>query len=170
MDPFAGIGDSVFNVMMNTIIGSITGSLALSGNLIALPLIGFVWAMIMLFAVKRPLFWGGYNSGVAIVEKFGDQLSRLTNAASVLGVTVVGSLVPTVIKIQTGLVMKTGKVSTNVQTDMLDKIMPSLLPVLATFIIYKLLDSKKWTPTKCIFLVIVFALVCSYFGILTVPK
>lgn len=120
MDPFAGIGDSVFNVMMNTIIGSITGSLALSGNLIAPPLIGFVWAMIMLFAVKRPLFWGGYNSGVAIVEKFGDQLSRLTNAASVLGVTVVGSLVPTVIKIQTGLVMKTGKVSTNVQTDMLD--------------------------------------------------
>lgn len=170
MGPFAGIGDSVFNVMMNTIIGSITGSLALSGNLIAPPLIGFVWAMIMLFAVKRPLFYGGYNSGIAIVERFGDQLSRLTDAASVLGITVVGSLIPTVIKIQTGLQMKTGKVVTHVQADMLDKIMPALLPILATFIIYKLLDSKKWTPTKCIFLVIAFSLICAFFGILTVPQ
>ncbi|AMV62181.1 PTS system mannose/fructose/sorbose family transporter subunit IID [Pediococcus damnosus] len=170
MGPFAGIGDSIFNVMLNTIIGSITGSLALSGNLVAPVLIGFVWAMIMLFGVKRPLFWGGYNSGIAIVDKFGDQLSRLTDAASVLGVTVVGSLIPTVIKIQTGLTMKTGKVSTNIQSGMLDQIMPALLPVVATFIIYKLLNNKKWTPTKCIFLVIVFALVCSFFGILTVPK
>lgn len=170
MGPFAGIGDSIFNVMLNTIIGSITGSLALSGNLVAPPLIGFVWAMIMLFGVKRPLFYGGYNSGIAIIEKFGDQLGKLTDAASVLGITVVGSLIPTVIKLQTGLVMKTGKVATKVQTDMLDKIMPALLPVLVTFIIYKLLENKKWTPTKCIFLVIAFSLICAFFGILTVPK
>lgn len=156
--------------MMNTIIGSITGSLALSGNLVAPPLIGFVWAMIMLFAVKRPLFYGGYNSGLAIIEKFGDQLGKLTDAASVLGITVIGSLIPTVIKLQTGLVMKTGKVVTKVQVDMLDKIMPALLSVLATIIIYKLLENKKWTPTRCIFLIIIFSLLCAFFGILTVPK
>ncbi len=46
--------------------------------------------------------------------------------------------------------------------------MPSLLPVLLTALVYKLLGNKKWTATKLILLIIVIALVCSFFGILTV--
>lgn len=63
---------------------------------------------------------------------------------------------------------KVGEVSLALQTDVLDRIMPSLLPVLLTALVYKLLGNKKWTATKLILLIIIIALVCSFFGILTV--
>lgn len=44
----------------------------------------------------------------------------------------------------------------------------AMAPVLLTALVYKLLGNKKWTATKLILLIIVIALVCSFFGILTV--
>lgn len=61
-----------------------------------------------------------------------------------------------------------GEVALNLQTDVLDKIMPSLLPVLLTALVYKLLGNKKWTPTKLILLIIAISLVGSFFGIFAV--
>ena len=44
--------------------------------------------------------------------------------------------------------------------------MPSLLAAILTYIVYKMLESKWWTPTKIIIAIIVFSLASSYFGIL----
>lgn len=85
-----------------------------------------------------------------------------------MGLSVVGALIATSVKVQTALNFKVGEVSLDLQTDILDKIMPALLPVLLTALVYKLLGNKKWTPTKLILLIIVISLVCSFFGILTV--
>ncbi|HAJ53872.1 MAG TPA: PTS fructose transporter subunit IID, partial [Lactobacillus sp.] len=38
-----------------------------------------------------------------------------------------------------------GKVKLAMQTGILDKIMPALLPALVAWMVYKLLGSKKWT-------------------------
>lgn len=85
-----------------------------------------------------------------------------------MGLSVVGALIATSVKMTTGLNFKVGEVKLALQADVLDKIMPALLPVLLTVLVYKLLGNKKWTPTKLILLIIVIALVCSFFGILTV--
>lgn len=85
-----------------------------------------------------------------------------------MGLSVVGALIATSVKMQTALNFKVGEVFLNLQTDILDKIMSALLPVLLTALVYKLLGNKKWTPTKLILLIIVISLVCSSFGILTV--
>ena len=85
-----------------------------------------------------------------------------------MGLSVVGALIATSVKVQTALNFKVGEVFLNLQTDILEKIMPALLPVLLTVLVYKLLGNKKWTPTKLILLIIVISLVCSFFGILTV--
>lgn len=86
-----------------------------------------------------------------------------------MGLSVVGALIATSVKITTALNFKVGEVALNLQTDILDKIMPSLLPVLLTLLVYKLLlGNKKWTATKLILLIIVISLVCAFFGILTV--
>lgn len=84
-----------------------------------------------------------------------------------MGLSVVGALIATSVKITTALNFKVGEVALNLQTDILDKIMPSLLPVLLTLLVYKLLGNKKWTATKLILLIIVISLVCAFFGILT---
>ena len=56
-----------------------------------------------------------------------------------------------------------------IQTQILDQIMPALLPVLLTFGIYKLISGKKLTVIQIIFGLIIVSLICSYFGILKVP-
>ncbi len=46
--------------------------------------------------------------------------------------------------------------------------MPALLPALVAWMVYKLLGSKIWTPNWVIILILVIALVGSFFGILGV--
>ena len=165
MGPFAGVGDTLVWVLWPTIMGSISGYMAQQGN----PLGAIIWfiANIIFWFVKRKMFEVGYTSGTKLITNLGKSLTTFTEAASIMGLSVVGALISSV-KMTTALNFKVGEVSLALQTDILDRIMPSLLPVLLTALVYKLLGNKKWTATKLILLIIVIALVCSFFGILTV--
>lgn len=129
-----------------------------------------IWfiANIIFWFVKRKMFEVGYTSGTKLITNLGKSLTTFTEAASIMGLSVVGALIASSVKMTTALNFKVGEVSLALQTDVLDRIMPSLLPVLLTALVYKLLGNKKWTATKLILLIIVIALVCSFFGILTV--
>ena len=166
MGPFAGVGDTLVWVLWPTIIGSISGYMAQQGN----PLGAIVWLIcnIIFWFIKCKFFKVGYTSGTKLITNLGSRLSAFTEAASIMGLSVVGALIASSINITTALNFKVGEVALNLQTDVLDKIMPALLPVILTAVVYKLLGSKKWTATKLILLVIGIALVCSFFGILTV--
>lgn len=166
MGPFAGVGDTLVWVLWPTIIGSISGYMAQQGN----PLGAIVWLIcnIIFWFIKCKFFKVGYTSGTKLITNLGSKLSAFTEAASIMGLSVVGALIASSINITTALDFKVGEVALNLQTDVLDKIMPALLPVILTAVVYKLLGNKKWTATKLILLVIGIALVCSFFGILTV--
>ena len=166
MGPFAGVGDTLVWVLWPTIMGSISGYMAQQGN----PLGAIIWfiANIIFWFVKRKMFEVGYTSGTKLITNLGKSLTTFTEAASIRGLSVVGALIASSVKMTTALNFKVGEVSLALQTDILDRIMPSLLPVLLTALVYKLLGNKKWTATKLILLIIVIALVCSFFGILTV--
>ena len=154
MGPLSGVGDSLFWVLWPTIIGGISGYMALQGNPIG--------AII----VKMALSNLGYSSGTKLITTLGDKINLLTDAASVMGLMVVGTLIATVIKIYVPLTFKAGEVSLSLQTDVIDKIMPALLPVLLTALVYWLLGKKWWTPVKVILLLVVVSLVGAYFGVL----
>jgi|UPI0000511001 mannose PTS system EIID component len=164
MGPFAGVGDTIIWILLPTIMGSIAGYMALQGN----PLGAIIWILvdILLFWVRIKLFDIGYDSGVKLVTTMANQLSAFTEAASVMGITVVGTLIATVVKVYTPLQFQFGKVKLAMQTGILDKIMPALLPALVAWMVYKLLGSKKWTPNRVIVLILAIALVGSFFGIL----
>lgn len=166
MGPFAGVGDTLVWVLWPTIMGSISGYMAQQGN----PLGAIIWfiANIIFWFVKRKMFEVGYTSGTKLITNLGKSLTTFTEADSIMGLSVVGALIASSVKMTTALNFKVGEVSLALQTDVLDRIMPSLLPVLLTALVYKLLGNKKWTATKLILLIIVIALVCSFFGILTV--
>ena len=163
MGPFAGVGDTLVWVLWPTIMGSISGYMAQQGN----PLGAIIWfiANIIFWFVKRKMFEVGYTSGTKLITNLGKSLTTFTEAASIMGLSVVGALIASSVKMTTALNFKVGEVSLALQTDVLDRIMPSLLP---TALVYKLLGNKKWTATKLILLIIIIALVCSFFGILTV--
>lgn len=165
MGPLAGIGDTLIWVLLPTIMGSISGYMALQGN----PTGAIMWLIlnIAFLFVRIKLFDVGYKSGLKLITSFGDKLNILTEAASILGLAVVGSLIPSVIKMNVAYVYKVGQVSLSIQKDVLDKIMPALLPAVLTIIVYKMLDWKKMTTTRIIIIVIVFSMLCSLLHILS---
>ncbi|WP_288339639.1 PTS system mannose/fructose/sorbose family transporter subunit IID [uncultured Allobaculum sp.] len=166
MGPLAGIGDTLIWVLYPTIMGSIAAYMGLEGN----PIGAVIWMVlnICFLFLRFKLFDLGYESGLKLITALGDKLQTFTQAASIMGLTVVGALIPSVIHMTVGLEFAFGEVALNIQTGVLDSIMPALLPALLTFTVYKLLSSRKMSVIQIIFAIIALALVCSFFGILTV--
>lgn len=163
MGPMAGIGDSLIWVLYPTIVGSIAGSMALSGN-IAMTLIWIALNICFMF-VRVWLMQLGYSSGTKLVSMLGDKVSMLTETLSLLGLVVAGALIPTVVKIATPLTFTAGESVTEIQS-IIDQIFPFLLPVLATAACYKLIKSGKVSVSVLILIIVVLSMVCSAFGIL----
>jgi Phosphotransferase system, mannose/fructose/N-acetylgalactosamine-specific component IID len=164
MGPLAGIGDTLIWVLWPTIMGSISGYMAVKGN----PLGAIIWFLCNLafFFVKIKLTDVGYFSGTKLITSLGDRISIFTESASIMGLTVVGALIASVVRIQSPINFQFGAVKMALQSGILDKIMPSLLSVLLTVLVYKLIGSKKWTMNRIILFLIALSMVCSFFGIL----
>ncbi|MFB6469212.1 PTS system mannose/fructose/sorbose family transporter subunit IID [Cytobacillus sp. Hz8] len=156
MGPFAGVGDTIFGVIIPTIFGSIASYMALKGNGTGV----LIWVLvnILIVGLRFTLLPIGYKQGAKLVNEFANRLNALTEAAVLLGITVVGALIPTVVNAKVPLVYKSGEVSLKIQ-DMLDQIMPSLVPILLVGLIYMLLGRKKMNSTKAILFVMVLGIV-----------
>lgn len=165
MGPLAGIGDTLNGVIAKSVFGGIAGSLALglkSGGALMLPLVGillytsynfFAWWLRWIFLKL------GYKEGVKLVSNLSGKLKYITEAANVLGVTVIGAMIPLTVRIGTKYSYKIGEKVTNVQTDFIDKLMPALIPALMVGLIYWLLGKKKMSSTKAILVVIVIGVI-----------
>lgn len=156
MGPFAGIGDTVFVAIYRTIVFSIASYMALQGNVIGalLPII----PAIAIWWVRYEFTVIGYEQGRKIAVGFANSLKQLTEGAAILGLTVIGGLVPAVVKANVPLVFKTGQVELKVQ-DMLNNIMPSLVPMAIVFLSYWLLGRKGFNSTKLILFLLVLGVV-----------
>ena len=166
MGPLAGVGDTLIWVLYPTIMGSIAAYMGLEGN----PIGAIIWLVLNVFFLffRFKCFDIGYNSGLKLVTGLGEKLNVFTESASIMGLTVVGALIPSVVKMKIATVFTTGDVKLPIQKDILDKIMPALLPAAITYLVYKLLASKKLSVIQIIFGIIILSLVLSYFGILSV--
>ena len=103
MGPLAGIGDTLIWVLYPTIMGSIAAYMGLEGN------------PTVIFVVMSKVFHLGYDSGLKLITKLGDKLSVFTEAASIMGLTVIGALIPSVVKVTVGLVYQSGEVELAIQ-------------------------------------------------------
>jgi PTS system mannose-specific IID component len=163
MGPFAGVGDTIFGVLIPTIFGSIAAYMGQNGNVTGVVIWLLVNIAILLF---RYFSTGiGYKEGTKLITSAKDRLDAITQAATLLGITVVGALIPTVVKANVAANFKTGDVTLEGQA-ILDQIMPSLIPVLVVAGIYILLGKKKMTSTKAILIVMVASIVFYAIGFL----
>ena len=163
MGPFAGIGDSIFGVIIPTIFGSIAAYMALGGN----PLGTIIWMLAgaAVILVRWWLFKLGYTQGTSAVDTISENMKPITDAASILGLVVVGALVCSVVTVTAPGAFVMGDMNQPVQ-DMLDSIMPSLLPLVTTACVYGLLSRKGMTSNKAILIVIVVGMILGCTGIL----
>lgn len=163
MGSLAGVGDSLFHVIWGTIFGSIAGTLAQNGSVVGCVL--WIAANIVLLFGRAALLPLGYKQGAKLVTTLKDKLSAFTDAATVLGVTVIGALIPSVVKATVPFVYKKDGVELIIQ-DSLDAILPSLVPVLLILLTYWMLGRKKLNSTRVIWILLVLSIVLSSLGIL----
>lgn len=157
MGPLAGVGDTIFGVTWGTVFFSIAAYMAIEGSPI-----GCILALLV-GIVKLPLGYFflkiGYHEGSKVVDSVSGTIKRVTEIASMVGLTVVGALIPTVVSATSGYVYKHGKISVNIQTDVLDKIIPNLIPIVIVALTYWLLGRKKLNSTKVIFILLILAII-----------
>lgn len=163
MGPFAGVGDTLFGVLFPTIFGSIAAYMGQEGNMVG----AVIWLLVNIaILIFRTYSAGiGYQEGSKIITSAKDKLDALTAAATLLGITVVGALIATVVKANVTATFVSGEISVKGQ-EILDQIMPCLIPAAVVGGVYWLLGRKKMTSSKAILLVMILSIVLHAVGIL----
>lgn len=143
MGPLAGIGDSLLKFTWLPICGSIGASLAFTGNVIG-PILMFLLYNVVNVASKYYGIHWGYKKGVEVINgsSGNNVMQRVSNMANVVGLMVIGSLIASVVKVNMVAEISAGE-NTILLQDMLDKVMPSLLSLLVTLVVYKILQKTQ---------------------------
>lgn len=155
MGPLAGVGDPVFWGTLRPVLAALGASIALTGSILG-PLIFFIGFNIVRLGIRWIGIKYGYKKGTDIVgDMAGGKLQKLTEGASILGLFVMGALVNRWTSINVPVVISSitkddGTVVTTTIQNILDQLLPGLLPLLLTFLCMKLLK-KKVNPIWIIF-------------------
>ena len=169
MGPLAGIGDAVFAVLIKPITYIVATSLANEGSYLSL--LVMILPFLAFYLIKYPLFWYGYKKSASLIEDLNTEsaLSKFTKGAQIVGLTVVGGFVPSMVGIS--LALKYSKEIDGVTKevalqDTLDKAFPALLPVLTVYLCYYCIKKKGMSPTKTILILLAIGFIGGALGIL----
>lgn len=171
MGPLAGIGDSLSQFCLAPLFSTIAASLAGEG-MIAGPILFFVAMNVILTTIKIVTGLYGYKLGTSVIDKLSEQMGTISNVANIIGVTVISGLAATFVKINVpltfsaGEVVEGGKQTIMTIQGMMDKIAPSLLPMLYTVFIFYLIKQKKWTTYKLVILTVAIGIAGYAIGLL----
>ncbi|WEV43249.1 PTS system mannose/fructose/sorbose family transporter subunit IID [Lactobacillus sp. ESL0684] len=166
MGPFSAIGDSLMMGTWRIICTTIAATFALKGNIIG-PLIFILAYNIPTTLIRWYGLKYGYKFGVGFLDKLNSSgtIEKLSYYSSILGMIVIGAMTSNYVVINTPISFGQGKAKLTLQADVFDQIVPGLLPLVAVYIMYKLL--KKGVSVGWIMLgTFVLGIVCSYFKIL----
>ena len=165
MGPFAGLGDSMIWLTWMPIWMSIGASMAATGNAFGLVL-AFVMFNILNQGIKFYGIRAGYNQGVKLLDRMKESnlLQRYSAMASILGLMVVGGLIPQMVRVYIPFELTIDELSVSIQS-LIDDIVPSLLPLLLTLACASLLNRRK-SAVLILLVIIVAAILLSAIGVL----
>ena len=171
MGPLAGIGDTVSSVLVNPPFNIIAAGLANEGNAFG-AILASTLPSLVLFILRWPLFNYGYKQGANIINDVagGGMVDKLQIGANILGVTVMGGFVPSMIgatlpvKLGSDLTIDGATVEAKTLQAVLDAIFPYLVPLALTFGCYYLIKVKKLTPLVTILIVFAVSFVLGALG------
>jgi mannose PTS system EIID component len=157
MGPFAAVGDSLFGAVIPTILGSLAAYMGMKGN----PIGVIIWLLcaVIILGLRYFELPIAYREGKKLVSNVGNLLNNLTDAATLLGVFVIGGLIPTVVNVIVPFKLTIGKKSLAIQADMLDQVLPALVPIALVALAYWLLGRKKMNSTRVIWVFLIGSIV-----------
>ena len=168
MGPLAGIGDSFIWGTLRIIATGVGVSLAAQGNILG-PLLFLLLFNIPAQGLRFYLMHAGYKLGSGLLAKVQESglMEILTYGASVLGLMVIGGMTAENVAITVPLVIGSGETATTLG-DICNTIMPGLLPLAFTLLMYWLVSKKNVKTTTLLVALVVVGLAGSFFGILGV--
>ncbi|KHN56137.1 PTS mannose transporter subunit IID [Pectobacterium fontis] len=138
MGPLAGVGDPIFWGTARPVFAALGAGIAMSGSLLG-PILFFVLFNLVRLLVRYYGVAYGYRKGIDIVSDMGGGfLQKMTEAASILGLFVMGALVNKWTHVNIPMVVSTvtnqnGTTTVTTVQSILDQLMPGLVPLLLTF-------------------------------------
>ncbi|AFU20268.1 PTS mannose transporter subunit IID [Actinobacillus suis] len=147
MGPLAGVGDPIFWGTVRPVFAALGAGIALNGSILG-PILFFVLFNLVRLATRYYGVTYGYKKGLDVVQDMsGGLLQKLTEGASILGLFIMGALVQKWTSINVPLVvskiqMQDGTEQTTTVQQILDSLMPGLLPLLLTFACMWLLRNR----------------------------
>ena len=169
MGPLAGMGDTIWQGVVIPILLAVCIDLTRSGS-------GNVWgaviyAVVIVVAAYALSYWNfmfGYKAGSEAIMDFLEKgiLNKLIKGASIMGCMVMGGLIVNYVKAACGLKIVSSTTTYSIQTNFLDQVCPSILPLAVTLLVYYLMNKKRWSFLKIIGLIVVIGIVGGITGIL----
>ncbi|OCA64652.1 PTS N-acetylgalactosamine transporter subunit IID [Aeromonas piscicola] len=162
--PLGGIGDAMFWLTLLPICGGIGADLALQGSIMG-AVFFFLLFNVVHFGLRFGLAHYAYRMGVAAIPLIKANTRKVGHAASIVGMTVIGALVATYVRLDTTLEITAGDAVVKLQADVLDKLMPAFLPLLYTLAMYALIR-HSWSPLSLIVITVALGIVGKFAGFL----
>ena len=136
MGPLAGVFDSLFWGTFKVIAAGVGTSLAIKGNILGAILFLLIFNVPHLL-LRYNLTFTGYKAGTRFLQSLAKShvMDKLTYGASILGLMVVGAMPATLISIRTPLSIGGRDSGVGLQ-GILDQIVPSIIPLGLTFLVY----------------------------------
>ncbi|WP_439442637.1 PTS system mannose/fructose/sorbose family transporter subunit IID [Listeria aquatica] len=163
MGPLGGIGDAMFWLTLLPITAGIGASLSMQGNA-AGPILFLVIFNAVHFSLLFWLMHYGYNTGTRAISGLKENTKKISRAATIVGLTVIGALIATYVNFNLDWTIHAGKVNLDIQKGVLNQIMPKLLPLVYTFFCYWMLKKGR-SPITLIGITVLIGLVGSFFKI-----
>ena len=164
MGPLGGIGDALFWLTLLPICAALGVSLSMNGS-IAGPILFLVLFNAVHFGLRFGLAHYGYTAGSKAITALKEHTQKLSHAATIVGLTVVGGLIATFVRLDTTMVIEVGQANISLQNDLFNPIMPKLLPLLFTLLVFSFIR-KGVSPLKIIGGIVILGVTGSYFGAL----
>ncbi len=170
MGPGGGVGDAVFWLTLLSICGGVGASFSLTGSWLG-PIFFLVAFNIVHFGLRFSLAHYGYRMGVSAIAGLKEHTRKLSHAASIVGLTVIGAMTASYVNMSSGLQLIRNVEGVEdsyiytLQGSLIDPIMPALLPLLWTlFILYRI--KKGSSPLKLVGMTVIFGLACTLLPVL----
>ncbi|WP_250674576.1 PTS system mannose/fructose/sorbose family transporter subunit IID [Paraclostridium ghonii] len=162
MGPLGGIGDAIFWFTLLPIAAGVGANLSLQGS-IAGPIVFLLMFNIVHLGLRFGLMHWSYKAGVEGITKLTKSAKEFTRAATILGMIVVGALIASYVNINIVTEIPIGETTLKVQ-EILDGIMPKILPLGLTFGMYGLVK-KNVSPLINILIMVAIGILGAYIGI-----
>lgn len=169
MGPFAGIGDSLLPGTLCPILLSIAMGMCRNGEII-----GPLFYILVFLGIMLPLTWFLFSYGcktganAAQMVLAGGLKDKVTKAAEIVGLVVVGAVTAAYTNVKIGLVYTQGDMSIDIGKNVLDPLMPKLATLLMALLSYYLMIKQKWSVNKMMLFFLVVAVVGYFTTILVV--